>query len=63
MTKRKSFNISDSNNKDVKALQKAVRQEGNIIQQANIINLAIELFFRDKTNEDLIKQLRLEHII
>ena len=65
MTLRKSFQITELNNENVKKLQKVAKADGISIQQGSIINLAIELFFRDKENhlQDIIEQMKIEHII
>lgn len=65
MSKRKSFNITDLNNEEIKNLQQAVKNNGSTVQQAEIINLAIELFFRNKDDDysNIIKQMKIEHLI
>lgn len=65
MTSRKTFQINELNNENVKELQRVAKADGINIQQASIINLAIELFFRDKQDhlQDLIEQMKMEHII
>ena len=63
MTKRKSFNITDLNNKQIIDLQETVKENGNNIQQASIINLAIELFFRNKTPSELVNIMMQERLL
>lgn len=65
MTFRKTFQINEVNNENVKSLQQVAKADGITVRQSSIINLAIELFFRDKQDnlQDLIEQLKIEHII
>ena len=65
MTQRKSFNITDLNNEDIIKLQKTIKADGMQVQQAEIINLALELFFRNKQEDysNLIETMKMEHII
>ena len=65
MTQRKSFNITDLNNEDIIKLQKTIKADGMQVQQAEIINLALELFFRNKQKDysNLIETMKMEHII
>ena len=65
MTQRKSFNITDLNNEDIIKLQKTIKADGMQVQQAEIINLALELFFRNKQENysNLIETMKMEHII
>lgn len=65
MSKRKSFNITDLNNEDIIKLQKITKADGMQVQQAEIINLALELFFRNKQEDysNLIETMKMEHII
>lgn len=64
MTKRKVFNITDLNNEDVNSLQQVAKENGINVQQASIINLAIELFFRDKQTDysNLLELMRQEQL-
>lgn len=65
MSKRKSFNITDLNNEDIKAVQRVAKENGIKVQQAGIINLAIELFFRNKENDysNIMETMKKEHLI
>lgn len=65
MSLRKTFQIQELNNENVKELQRVAKADGINVQQSSIINLAIELFFRDKQDhlQDLIEQMKMEHII
>jgi hypothetical protein len=65
MSKRKVFDITDLNNEDVINLQQVANKKGTKIQQSTIINLAIELFFRDKQDDysNIIEKMINEHRI
>ncbi len=64
MTSRKTFQITDLNNEDIKSLQKVADEKGIKVQQGSIINLAIELFFRYKESDysDIIQKMKAEHL-
>lgn len=63
MTYRKTFQIKDLNNENIKSCVQVLRGQGIKVQQSDIMNLAIELFFRDTEHQDLLKILKTEHII
>lgn len=63
MTIRKTFQIKDLNNENIKSFIGDVRCQGIKVQQADIMNLAIELLFRNKTQEQLLELMKNEHII
>lgn len=64
MTSRKTFQITDLNNEDIKALLQVADDKGIKVQQGSIINLAIELFFRHKEKDysDIIQKMKAEHL-
>lgn len=63
MTIRKTFQIKDLNNENIKSFIEDVRCQGIKVQQADIMNLAIELLFRNKTHEQMLEVMKNEHII
>ncbi len=63
MSKRKTFQITDLNNKRVKQLQRIVRETENTIQQSEIINLGIKILFDGRDQSQLMQILEYEGLI